>query len=432
MDGRKLFRIKVRNGQKGILFLTDFSNKIIEMKFKFTFFPILIFLIFNACEMHKSTEQNQPAEEEKIENSTLLFVGTYTRKEGHVDGKADGIYILKMNNETGELTPVDTIRNQINPSYLTIHPNGKYIYAVNELADGSPDNIGTVSAFSFDKTTNKAKFLNSVSSHGDAPCHVSVDASGKFILVANYVRGTVASLPILEDGSLGEAVSVHEHKIEKINLPRQEAAHAHMIVSGKKENSVFAVDLGTDEVINYRINETGILEKTGEFSVSEGAGPRHLAFHPTQNRVYILGELNQTIEAFEFDNDGHNFKRFQIIKTLENIENESLINCAAIKIHPSGAFLYASNRGLNKNPEQSISIFKIDSDTGELRLLGTQHSKGLIPRDFEIDPSGKFLLVANQNSDSIVTFRINQETGLLEETGLIKEVMTPVCLKFMQ
>ena len=386
--------------------------------------------------MSNSSNQNQPNKqeniEENIENSTLLFVGTYTRKEGHVDGKAEGIYILKMNNETGELTNIGTIPNQINPSYLTIHPTGKYIYSVNELADGSPENIGTVSAFSFDKKTNKATFLNSVSSQGDAPCHISIDAMRKHVLVANYVGGTVASFPILEEGNLGEAVSTHEHKIEKINLPRQEAAHAHMIVSAEKNNTIYAVDLGTNEVIVYKINvANGELIRRGEIPISEGAGPRHLAFHPFQKRVYVLGELNQTIEAFNFENHGESFERFQIIKTIQDVENEHLVNCAAIKIHPNGEFLYASNRGIQGHPEQSISIFKIDFETGELTYLGKQNTKGLIPRDFELDRNGKFLLVANQNSDSIVTFRINQETGMLEETGFVKEVMTPVCLKFM-
>lgn len=381
--------------------------------------------------MSNSSEQNQPNEEETIENSSFLFVGTYTRKEGHVDGKAEGIYILKMNNKTGELTAVDTIRNQVNPSYLTIHPNGKYIYVANELADASPENIGTISALSFDSQTNKAKFLNAVSSQGDAPCHVSVDASGKFVFAANYVGGTVASFPILEDGSLGESTSVHAHKIEKVNLPRQEAAHAHMIVSGMEENAVFAVDLGTDKVIKYYLDENGVMEKRTEIQVSEGAGPRHLAFHSTQNIMYVLGELNYSIEAFKYEAEKDKFERIQTVNTWDIGEGDGMVNCAAIKVHPSGKFLYASNRDIKSDTENGIAMFRIDPDSGKLTHLGTQDSKGLIPRDFEIDPSGKFLLVANQNSDSIVTFEIDTDSGLLKETGFIKEVMTPVCLKFL-
>ncbi|MDB4728393.1 lactonase family protein [Saprospiraceae bacterium] len=375
---------------------------------------------------------NAPTESTEIEKSELLFVGTYTRKEGHVDGKANGIYILKMNTETGELTAVDTITNQINPSYLTIHPNGKYLYAVNEIADANPEHIGTVSAFSFDANTNKAEFLNAVSSQGDAPCHVSIDASGKFVLVANYVGGTVSSYPILADGSLGNSIVTHIHQIRKVNLPRQEAAHAHMIVPGITDNAVFAVDLGINQVIQYNLDSTGMMNRMGEITLTEGAGPRHLAFHPTLNRMYVLGELNHSIETFKYENGNDDFELVQVADTWGKSDSEGMVNCAAIKIHPNGQFLYASNRDIKSDTENSIAMFKVDTETGELTFLGTQDSKGLIPRDFEIDPSGKFLLVANQNSDSIVTFKINSKTGMLEETGFVKEVMTPVCLKFMQ
>jgi 6-phosphogluconolactonase len=250
-------------------------------------------------------------------------------------------------------------------------------------------------------------------------------------LAANYVGGTVASFPILEDGSLGESTSVHAHKIEKVNLPRQEAAHAHMIVSGMEENAVFAVDLGTDKVIKYYLDENGVMEKRTEIQVSEGAGPRHLAFHSTQNIMYVLGELNYSIEAFKYEAEKDKFERIQTVNTWDIGEGDGMVNCAAIKVHPSGKFLYASNRDIKSDTQNGIAMFRIDPDSGKLTHLGTQDSKGLIPRDFEIDPSGKFLLVANQNSDSIVTFEIDTDSGLLKETGFIKEVMTPVCLKFL-
>lgn len=368
-------------------------------------------------------ETNEPS-------STLLYVGTYTKKEGHVDGKADGIYILKMDNESGQLTAVDTIQNVVNPSYLALHPNGKYLYAVNEIAAAGDAEIGEVSAFYFNDKKNKFDFINKVSSKGDAPCHISVDASGKYVLVANYVSGNIVSLPILKNGQLGEAVSEAQHIRTGKKTPRQEAAHAHMALPAIDGHSVFSVDLGADKIYHYQLNKNGELKEVAQTPTLEGGGARHMVFHPSQKWCYVVNELANKIEAFNFKNTNSPFQRFQTIETLpEGMEKDGMY-AAAIHIHPNGRFLYASNRGTKNNKEQSIAIFKINPKNGKLIFLGTQNTKGMIPRDFAIGPSGKFLLVANQNSDNIVTFKINMESGLLEETGIIAEVKTPVCLKF--
>ena len=350
-----------------------------------------------------------------------LFVGTYTRKEGHVDGKAAGIYWMEMNGATGELKMISTFEGAINPSYLTLHPNGKFLYAVNEHGGVGDFGKGTVSAFSIDHQNKKLHLLNIVSAEGIAPCYISIDDKQEAVLVANYVTGNVLALPIKTDGSLEKAVATAQHK-GKGSHPRQEAPHAHMITQGP-DGGIFAVDLGVDKIFSYQL-KNGILEKMAETNTEPEAGPRHLAFHPNKKWVYVLGELNGKIEAFHFSKTNQPLKQFQSISTTKDGPHKEAA-CADIHIHPSGKFLYASNRGNFNN----IAMYAIHPENGTLHFLGTQSTKGAVPRNFVIDPTGKFLLVANQNSNNIVTFKINQQTGILEDTGLEAKVWTPVCLK---
>ncbi|MEM1122059.1 MAG: lactonase family protein [Bacteroidota bacterium] len=389
-------------------------------------------LLFNACgaPATKKTPEKM-ANNKNTPTRTLLYVGTYTKKEGHVDGKADGIYILEMDRKTGALTALDTIKNTINPSYLTVHPNKKYLYAANELVGDDLKSTGTISAYELDKDGLFSKVLNVAPAAGDAPCHVSVDATGKYLLSANYMGANVAALPINTDGSLGEAVSVAEHKLANPPGGRQEAAHPHIILPAVDKKSVFVADLGMDEVVQYRL-ENGQLEKLAATKLTAGAGPRHIDFHPSQKRMYVLNELNQTIEVFTYQDVAQPFEHIQTISTITEPISEGSIGTSAIHIHPSGQFLYAANRGIEGNTEQSIAMFSVDENSGKLALLGLQNTKGEVPRDFMIDPSGRFLLVGNQDTDTIVTFTINQKTGILEETGLSKKVATPVCLKFVE
>jgi len=392
----------------------------------FSFF-IIGFCLISCADTNKNI--NSVTHMGEKEYTTLLYVGTYTKKEGHVNGQAAGIYVLALNNATGELTPVDTIPNTINPSYLTVHPNGKYLYAVNEIAGNGNPPLGTVSAFALGEDGHFDKVLNTVPAMGDAPCHISVDQSGKYVLVASYM-GSIAAFPIQEDGRLGEASSSVKHQLDNPPGGRQEAAHTHMIMPGVDEKSIFVVDLGMDEIAHYQL-EKGQLNAITKTALAKGAGGRHLDFHPSENWVYVLNELNQTIEAFSYTDAVTPFKQFQTISTLEEPIKTGNIGTSAIHIHPSGNFLYAANRGIEGNKTQDIAMFKIDTGTGKLTLLGSQNTKGLIPRDFAISPDGHFLLVANQDSNSIVTFRINQTTGVLEDTGIVKEVKTPACLKFV-
>jgi 6-phosphogluconolactonase len=390
------------------------------MKLKLIYLGIFMFAI-TSCK-NTDSQENAGYNSEAYE---AVFIGTYTKKEGHVDGKATGIYILKMDKKTGELSLVNVIRDIVNPSYLTIHPNKKWMYAVQELADGN--RIGKVSAYSFDKEMNVSE-LNQVSSKGDAPCHISVDKTGKYVLVANYME-TIAAYPIQEDGSLGEASSVVEHQRTQPKEVRQETGHPHKINAVLNDNTILVTDLGLDQVLHYQLDKEGVLNKVVVTPTAFKAGPRHFDVHTNQKWMYVLNELNATIEAFNIENGQIAFERFQTIGTLAEPSKDNYPS--AIHIHPNGKLLYSANRGLNGSKEQSISMFSIHPETGQLTFKGTQNTKGNIPRDFAIDPSGQYLLAANQNSDNIITFKINTETGMLEETGLEFAVNTPVCLKFL-
>lgn len=356
--------------------------------------------------------------------SEILFIGTYTRKEPHVNGKAEGIYVYKMSKSTGRLTHHSTFKGSINPSYLTVHPNKRFLYAVNEHGGAGEFETGTVSAFSIHPESKELDLINIVSAEGVAPCYISVDKSGHFALVANYVGGNTVLLPIQIKGALGKAVAVEQHE-GKGEHPRQDAPHAHFVDTDPNNRYVYAVDLGLDKILRYELDKRqGKLKPAGAANVTPQAGCRHLTFHPQERWAYVINELNGTIEAFQVDEKSGQMEQFQTIPTTESATTEAA--CADIHITPSGRFLYATNRGM----ENSIAIFSIDRESGELTNIGYQSTFGKTPRNFVIDPSGTFLLVANQDSDNVVTFKIDEKTGQLTETGLVAEIPTPVCLKF--
>lgn len=386
------------------------------MKNKPTLFLICCTL-FSLCACQQQTASTSDTTTMTDNQPLLLFVGTYTRTEGHVDGKASGIYLYEMDKETGALSFVSSSPATVNPSYLTIHPNGQWVYAVNEIA---PD--ATVSAFKLDRTskTPQLTFLNSVSAQGTYPCYISTDKEGRYAMVANYGSGTVALYPIGENGALEEATSVIQHSGSE--------PHAHMIVPTPDNKFIYANDLGIDQVLIYELDTTNnqLVATHRNATTQAGAGPRHLAFHPQEAWVYVLGELNGTIEAFHRDAATGTLHPIQTISTM--VEGDtSRAHSADIHITPSGEFLYATNRGEVNN----IAMYRVDAKTGQLALLGHQSTQGKTPRNFVIDPSGNFLLVANQDSGNVVTFRINANTGLLQETGINTEIPTPVCLKFL-
>lgn len=358
-------------------------------------------------------------------NESIFFVGTYTQKEGHVDGQGEGVYVYSMNKETGAISYMATSDFVNSPSYLAVHPNGKNVYAVNEF-DGGEDGFATVSSFEFDLNDSSLTLLNQVSSMGQYPCYLSIDNTGKFILAANYVGGSVVALPIMEDGSLAGYSSYKKHEGGSSH-PRQEAPHAHQIIQHPRSGLVAAIDLGADKFYAYELDTiTQTLNYLRDFTNPPNmAGPRHMVFHPEKDIVYILNELIGTIEVATFTDSLRLQQKVQMIALQENGDDREPSG-GAIKIHPNGEFLYASNRGeINE-----ILAFRI-GENGELIKVGAYSSQGETPRDFEIDPSGRFMLVANQDTNTIVTYEIDQETGELIDTGYIEEVPTPVCIKFL-
>jgi len=382
---------------------------------------LLCLVLVLGCQADKKEER-----EVKSDDVEILFVGTYTKKEGHVDGQGEGIYIYEMNKETGALRYLDVSDQIISPSYLAVHENGKWVYAVNEY-DGGEEAFAAVTALEFRREDNSLRYLNETSSMGQYPCYISIDNTGNFVMVANYVGGSVALYPIGEDGLLQPYSSYKKHEGSSSH-PRQEAAHTHQIFQHPTKDWVAAVDLGADRIYEYKLDTLSMtLDYVGDFPNSPRmSGPRHMALHPTLEIGYMLNELIGTVEVFPTE-DALRFRRsIQVISTQEEGDNREPAS-AAIKVHPNGKFLYTSNRGeLN-----DIVVFAID-ENGTLSSVGRQSSLGDVPRDFEIDPSGNFLLVANQNTNTIVTFAIDQQTGMLSETGYVMETPTPVCLKFLR
>lgn len=354
-----------------------------------------------------------------------IFVGTYTKKEGHVDGKAKGIYRLSFPNQkpdgtTSKWTLTDF--ESINPSFITISPNKKYLYAVNELNPNDGDS-GTVSSYSIDGKTKDLQFLGSQKTHNYAPCHITVDATNQLAFVSNYVGGVVCVYPIMKNGALGEASQVITLEGKSVT-PRQEGSHPHSVNISPDNEFLFIADLGTDKIMSYQIdfeNKKLLPTEQASVKVQEGAGPRHFTFHPNGKYAYVVNELDATVNVFDYDNGKLTEK--QSLSTLPtDFKGDSW--CADIHVHPNGKFLYASNRG-----HDSIVIYEIDESNGMLKTIGHESTQGGYPRNFMVEPSGKHLWVANQNSDNIVKFEINQQTGQLKKVDKV-EILTPVCLQF--
>jgi 6-phosphogluconolactonase len=351
-----------------------------------------------------------------------VYVGTYT------GGKSQGIYMFRLNAETGELSPAGVTTGVKNPSFLAIHPSRKYLYAVSEVSDSQGKPAGGVTSFSIDAASGKLTELNAQSSEGAGPCHLVVDRSGKAVLVANYGGGSVALLPVDENGRLGKATAAIKHEGSSVNAQRQSAPHAHSINVDPSNKFAVAADLGLDKLLVYKLDaDKGTLTPNDPPSaaVAPGSGPRHFAFHPNGRFAYVINEMLCTVTAFAYDYQQGKLTEVQTITTLPH-EVKPGYSTAEVQVHPSGKFLYGSNRG-----HHSIAIFSVDTTTGKLSSVGHEPTGGKTPRNFAIDPTGQFLLAENQDSDTIVVFRIDKETGKLKATGQVIEVPSPVCVKFL-
>jgi len=355
------------------------------------------------------------------------YIGTYTRRESFVDGKAEGIYIYHLDCSSGELTYAATVAGPgtVNPSFLTLGPDRSCLYAVNEFYKSEGQN-GTMSAFAIDPATGHLSYLNEQSTHGTAPCYASIDPAGRYCLVANYETGSLCVLPIRKDGSLGEATDTVQFSGSGPNLKRQEGPHAHMVVPSPDGGFILAVDLGTDRLMAFCLDrERGTLSPANPpwTELPPGTGPRHLAFHPHRPFAYVISELQSTVTVCRYRELQGTFEALQTISTLpDDFTGQNL--GGEIMTSPCGRFVYASNRG-----HDSLAIFAVDPDTGRLSVVGHESTQGVAPRAFIIDPSGAMLLVANQDTDSVVTFWINQDCGTLQATGHVATVPTPVCIQ---
>jgi len=361
----------------------------------------------------------------------LVYVGTYTLPihfgSGFVlMGKGEGIYVYRMDQASGALEFSSKIKGVANPSFLTFDPERRFLYAVNELKTFEGKPAGTVSAFSVDSETGSLGFLNKKPTQGTDPCYVSVDKTGRYVLVANFMSGSVCVLPIQQDGSLGDATDFIQHHGSSVDPKRQEGPHAHSIITDDASRYAFVPDLGLDKVMIYRFDPSrGKLEPNDEpwVQVKAGAGPRHFDFHPDGRYAYLINELDSTLVAFAYDKENGTLREIQTVPTLpKDFTGES--TCADVHVSPSGTFVYGSNRG-----HDSIVVYKIDQRTGKLTYVGHESTQGKTPRNFAIDPTGRFLLAANQDTDTIVTFRIDKQTGELSPTGNVTKVPTPVCIK---
>jgi 6-phosphogluconolactonase len=357
----------------------------------------------------------------RTDTGTLVFVGTYTGP------KSEGIYAFRFDSAAGRLTPAGLAAATRSPSFLAWHPGGQWLYAVNEVDEFEGEKSGAVSAFAVDAASGRLTLLNQQSSRGRGPCHLSIDGTGTKLLVANYGGGTVAVLPIGSDGRLAPASSVVRHTGSGANEKRQQGPHAHAITAAPDNRFVLAADLGIDKLLVYRFDAArGMLAPNDPpgAAVAPGAGPRHFAFDPGGRRVYAINELSSTITTFDWEGSRGSLTRRESVSTLP-AGHQSESWTAEVEVHPSGRFLYGSNRG-----HDSLAIFAVDQAGGALTLVGHEPTGGSWPRHFTITPDGQWLVAANQRSDSLVVFRIDQTSGRLTRTGDAVSVGSPACVLF--
>jgi 6-phosphogluconolactonase len=367
-----------------------------------------LFFAFSFLSMVKGFSQNQ-----------FLLIGTYDSP------KSEGIYVYEFNRLNGSAKKVSYVKTS-NPSYIAISTNKKYVYAVNENADKNGKG-GTVTSFFFDKKMGILTKINTQSSEGNDPCYITIDNSGKWIFTANYSSGNFAVLPVNKNGALLQATRTVQQKGKSIDTARQNSPHIHTTFLSKNNKLLYVTDLGTDRIMVYNFDKkTGNVNPSPQkfISTNAGSGPRHIDISTDNRFMYVVQELSGTIATYSIKTN--TLKELQTISSLP-LNFKGVAGSADIHISPDGNFLYASNRG----ESNTIAIFKINKNTGHLSLLTHQSALGLAPRNFNFDPSGKYLLVANQNSNEVVIFKRDIKTGLLTDTGNRISIGKPVCLKWL-
>ena len=352
-----------------------------------------------------------------LAQTALVYVGAYTRPP------SKGISAYRFDPSSGQLTPLGVAAETDNPTFLAVHPNRKFLYAANENPDGA------VSAFAIDPSTSQLKLLNRVSSRGSGPCHVVVDRAGHWLYAANYNSGSMAAIPIREDGSLGDGGGSVQHAGSSVNPQRQRGPHAHSANLAPDGRFLLAADLGLDQILVYRLDgEKGSLAPGDPpfTRLAPGSGPRHMAFSRDGRFAYVVNEMLATVTAFRYDAARGRLEELQTV-SITPADYTGAKSGAEIAVHPNGRFLYASNRG-----DSTIAVFRVDEAKGTLAAVERTPTGGKTPRNFAIDPTGAWLLAANQDSGSVAPFRIDPESGRLSVTGKTVDVASPVCIVFVK
>jgi 6-phosphogluconolactonase len=351
----------------------------------------------------------------------LVFIGTYT------DHGSKGIYAYRFDARTGQSTALGLAAESVQPSFLTTDASGHFLYAVNETENYEGQPTGAVSAFAIDAASGKLSLLNQVSSRDAGPAHIALDQTGKFALVSNYTRGSVAVFPVLTNGRLGDVSAFVQHHGSAGDKTREEGPHAHAVAFSKDDRFALVADLGLDQVFAYPFDATkGSLGNDPKITkTNPGSGPRHLVFNQNGKLLYVINELQSSVTTYAYDPANGGLRELSTISALpDGFSGKSA--AAEIALHPSGKFLYTSNRGAD-----SITLFSIAPGKGTPSRVEIVPVNGKTPRNFAIDPTGSWLWAANQESDNIVIFRINHKTGRLTPTGQVLQVASPACVKFV-
>lgn len=350
--------------------------------------------------------------------SVDVYFGTYTDQ----GSRSRGIYHSTLDTETGQLSAPALATRVVNPAFLELHPNGRFLYVASESG-----RTGRVYAYAIDGQKGGLTLLNHQSSRGNGPCHVSVDHAGRYVFVANYGSGSAAVLPIQADGKLAISTGFVQHSGSSVNRDRQKGPHAHSANASPDDRFVFVADLGIDKVMIYKLDaEAGTIVPNDPPAVRSkpGAGPRHFAFAPSGKFAYLINEMGCTMTAFSYDAASGALTEIQTVPTLPS-DFKGSSTCAEVRVHPSGKFLYGSNRG-----HDSITVYRIDPEKGTLTVVEHETAGIKTPRNFNIDPTGAFCLVANLDGDNVSVFRIDRETGALTPTGQKVTVGQPSCIRF--
>lgn len=364
-----------------------------------------------------------------VENApTFVYVGNFTGMDPLSNVKAQGVGVFKLDPLSGEMELVQVSEGVIAPAFVAISPDQRFLYSVNSQNEIDGHSGGAVTAYSIDPASGKLTLLNRVSSTGGHPCHITVEATGRYVLTANYTTGNATIYPVQADGSLGPVSDFVQHVGSGPNLGRQERPHAHSINVDPTNRFALVCDLSIDKVMIYKLDlEQGKLPPNPWpwLDLAPGAGPRHMAFHPNGRNAYVINELDCTMAACAWDPTSGALTKLQVLPTLPAIfsgEN----TCAAVKVAPNGKFVYGSNRG-----HDSIVIYAVDDVTGTLTCLGYQPSIGSLPWDFTIDLSGSLMLVACQKSNNVVAFSVDANSGKLTPKGQVASTPLPSCVKIV-